>query len=213
MSIKENQDEFEKNDCKVSSDYFRKYGQEHMTNYLRKHLKTNDPIYYTYPQDNHDNPVDKDLDQTWGVDIIAHVGELIEVGIAFRWQDKIRNTWSIRFFRESGYESEGIKRNQEIKEDKLKARLTMQCYVETVEKTGEILVLLGICRTKDLINYTYSKYGDIIETSRTTKCYPYPLVRAKDKKGYAYFIPIIFFALEYENPKYVYIYRSFDKGE
>ena len=100
------------------------------------------------------------MDVTAGIDYIRENKQGLQ-GVAWRaqWNDGKPgypyNTWSIRWERCTGGETEGPKRIRQIKNGYLYPYLTMQGYFSTREENQ--CTSIGICRTQDL--YQYIKTG------------------------------------------------------
>jgi hypothetical protein len=94
------------------------------------------------------------LDRTCGIDyfqIYPKTGLIWGIGSRFqKTYGKPFNTFTVRRSRESGAETEFIKRLYAIKHNCIYPQLTMQGYYS--DKTGEILSL-AIAKTKDIMQY------------------------------------------------------------
>jgi len=109
--------------------------------------------------ENTDNEHDKQLDMKAGIDVFAYCDKYIR-GVASRIQiGHPYNTFTIRFERQSGAETEYEKRIYAFENDVLYPHFTFQAYVDNGE-----LQSLAICHTKDL----FQKILDGHKSQRST---------------------------------------------
>lgn len=119
-----------------------------------------------------DNEITKDFDVYAGIDVYGvrlAVSDMIGIASRIQRSKKAWRTFTVRKERKSGSLTEYAKRKYAISKGSLYPMLTMQAYIEENDN-----VVIGIVRTKDLIEYI-------------DKCEPKIRTTGSDKIGQASF--------------------------
>lgn len=96
------------------------------------------------------------IDQTFGCDVVAHHPDIGIFSLAMRVQDMDFKTFTSRFYRPSGAETEYPKRKRQLSENRAPL-YTAQCYID--KKSGDF-VRGAYIRTRDLYDF-FETHNDL----------------------------------------------------